>query len=230
MVVRTVALMIVRRVLGVLGMSPAPDADAVEIAVLRHQLAVLRRQVPRPRYTPTDRMLLAALARLLPRERWVAFLVVLTRDGSPTPLGQALAEYGRVAKTLHLLAMVDPVDDTYRRTVTRQLNIGESRHSLARKILHGHRGDIMQPYRVGQEDLLGAFGLVLNAVVLWNSRYIDLAVTVLRGQGYPVRDEDAARLSPLGYAHINMVGRYTFPAPSPEQRIRPLRDPDAQDS
>lgn len=79
-------------------------------------------------------------------------LRMLTRDGHPTPLGQALAKYGRIAKTLHLLAMVDPVDETYRRTVTRQLNIGESRHSLARKILHGHRGDIMQPYRAGQED------------------------------------------------------------------------------
>jgi hypothetical protein len=154
---------------------------------------------------------------------------MLTRDGYPTPLGQALAEYGRIPKTLHLPAMVDTVDETYRRTVTRQLNIGESRHSLARKIFHGHRGDIMQPYRAGQEDQLGALGLVLNAVVLWNSRYIDLAVNVLRGQGYPVRDEDAARLSPLGYAHINMLDRYSFPAPSAEQRIRPLHDPDAPD-
>lgn len=123
--------------------------------------------------------------------------------------------------------MVDPVDETYRRTVTRQLNIGESRHSLARKILHGHRGDIMQPYRAGQEDQLGALGLVLNAVVLFNTRYIDLAVTALRAQGYQVRDEDAARLSPLGYAHINMLGRYTFPAPSSAQQLKSLRDPDA---
>src|SRR5437762_14298228 len=74
-VARTVALMIVRRVLGVLGCGPRPNADAVEIAVLRHQLAVLRRQVPRPRYTPADRMLLAALAKLLPREQWAVFLV-----------------------------------------------------------------------------------------------------------------------------------------------------------
>lgn len=66
-------------------------------------------------------------------------------------------------------------------------------------------------------------------MVLFNTRYIDLAVNVLRGQGYPVRDEDAARLSPLGYAHVNMLGRYTFPVPSAEQRMRPLRDPDAQE-
>jgi putative transposase len=66
-VVRSVALMIVRRMLGVLGCGSTPAA--VEIAVLRHQLAVFRRQVSRPRFTPADRMLLAALAKLLPRER-----------------------------------------------------------------------------------------------------------------------------------------------------------------
>jgi putative transposase len=47
----------------------------VEIAVLRHQLAVLRRQVSRPRYTPSDRIVLATLAKLLTRERWKIFLV-----------------------------------------------------------------------------------------------------------------------------------------------------------
>ena len=36
---------------------------------------MLRRQVARPRYAPTDRSILSTLARLLPRERWSAFLV-----------------------------------------------------------------------------------------------------------------------------------------------------------
>jgi putative transposase len=47
----------------------------VEIAVPRHQLQVLRRQVARPRYAPADRVVLAALAKLLPRDRWPIFLV-----------------------------------------------------------------------------------------------------------------------------------------------------------
>jgi len=49
-VVRTLGFVIVRGLLGLLGMGPAPDAKDVEIAVLRHQLAVLGRQVTRPRY------------------------------------------------------------------------------------------------------------------------------------------------------------------------------------
>ena len=43
--------------------------------MLRHQLTVLRRQVARPRFTWSDRALIATLAKLVPRERWAAFLV-----------------------------------------------------------------------------------------------------------------------------------------------------------
>jgi hypothetical protein len=39
-------------------------------------------------------------------------------------------------------------------------------------------------------------GLVLNAVVLWTTRYIDAAVAQLRAEGHEIRDEDIARLSP----------------------------------
>jgi hypothetical protein len=52
-----------------------PGDKDVEIAVLRHQLAVLKRQVPRSRYSNADRCLLSMLARLLIRERWGVFLV-----------------------------------------------------------------------------------------------------------------------------------------------------------
>src|SRR6266568_2051631 len=47
----------------------------IENAVLRHQLAVLRRRVKRPRLSRLDRVLMVAASHLLPRERWSSFLV-----------------------------------------------------------------------------------------------------------------------------------------------------------
>jgi hypothetical protein len=47
----------------------------LEILVLRHELSILQRQVRRPRFTSGDRLLLAALSRVLPRRSWRAFLV-----------------------------------------------------------------------------------------------------------------------------------------------------------
>ncbi|MES9589173.1 Tn3 family transposase [Streptomyces sp. NPDC094045] len=120
------------------------------------------------------------------------------------------------------------MDDTYRRQMHRQLTVQESRHKLARDVCHGKRGTIHQAYREGMEDQLGALGLVLNAMVLWTTRYIDAAVARIRAEGHETRDEDIARLSRLKHRNLNLLGRYSFTASSPAaDALRPLRDPDA---
>jgi len=58
-----------------LGRLRSEQTKDVEIAVLRHQLEVLRRQVKRPEFHPADRALLVVLSRALPRRRWSIFLV-----------------------------------------------------------------------------------------------------------------------------------------------------------
>jgi putative transposase len=47
----------------------------LEILVLRHELAILRRQAGRPRFEPHDRLMLAALSRVASRRSWSAFPV-----------------------------------------------------------------------------------------------------------------------------------------------------------
>lgn len=144
----------------------------------------------------------------------------------PTRLALAIAEYGRIDKTLHTLRYLD--DEAQRRRTLGQLNRGEGRHSVARAVFHARRGELRQHYREGQEDQLGALGLVLNMIVLWNTVYMEAALAQLRAEGFAVDDADVARLSPLLHEHINVLGHYSFSVPESVARgeLRPLRDPE----
>ncbi len=70
-------------------------------------------------------------------------------------------------------------------------------------------------------------GLIVNVIVLWNTIDMDAALRQLRKERFEVKDEDVAQLSPVGYDHINMLGRYTFKLPQRVGRgeLRPLRNP-----
>lgn len=76
------------------------------------------------------------------------------------------------------------------------------------------------------EDQLGALGLVLNCITLWNTVYMDAALEQLRAEDYPVREEDLAYLSPFVRKHINVNGHYSFLLPDMPGGRRELRDPD----
>ena len=54
----------------------------LEIVVLRHELAILRRRIRRPPMTWTDRIFLTAASRLLSRAQWRSFMVCLPESQS----------------------------------------------------------------------------------------------------------------------------------------------------
>ncbi|HEY3035212.1 MAG TPA: Tn3 family transposase [Streptosporangiaceae bacterium] len=156
-------------------------------------------------------------------------VTMLQRDGHPTALGEAIAMYGRIFKSLHILAYID-ADESYRRDIKGFRNLQEGRHALARKICHGKKGELYHRYERGLENQLGGLGLVLNCVVLWTTVYLDAAVRQLRAQGYPVLEEYMARLSPFVSRHVSVHGTYTFVLPDlAPGAIRELRHPDAAD-
>ena len=76
---------------------------------------------------------------------------------------------------------------------------------------------------------VGALGLVVNAIVLWNTRYMDAVLSQLQADGDAIADADARRLSPLVHKHLNFLGRYHFSLPGDVRGgvLRELRDPNA---
>ena len=152
---------------------------------------------------------------------------VLSRDSALNGLGKAVQEIGRIAKSQFLLEYIS--DEAFQRTIHNTLNHGETRHSMARDVAHGQKGEIRQHFRQGMENQLGALGFMLNVMVLWNTEYFQAALGMIEAMGDAVLEEDVARLSPLKWAHINLLGRYEFsmdPVVAGGD-LRPLRDPNA---
>lgn len=145
----------------------------------------------------------------------------LQRGPNPSTLARALVELGRVIKTLHILNYCD--DPIYRRDIQRILNRGETRNGLARDVFHGQLGRLRQRYQAGQENQLGALGLMVNIIVLWNTTYTQAALDHLADNGHAIDPTDVARLSPLGHPTINLQGRYQITSRPLIDALRPLR-------
>ncbi|MCX4966912.1 transposase [Streptomyces sp. NBC_00654] len=77
---------------------------------------------------------------------------MLSREGRPTPLGNAIAHYGRIAKALHILRLAD--EPGCCRQIKGQANLQECRHALARKFFRGRFWQLYQRYQDGRESLL----------------------------------------------------------------------------
>jgi hypothetical protein len=123
-------------------------------------------------------------------------------------------------KTLFLCDYI--AEASLRVEIDRLLNRGEAVHVLQRAI---HGGSLAPKRGRTQEQLAaisGALTLLANIVIYWNARRMDDA---LRSGGADAAPEHLARIAPIGFAHINLRGRFLFNAePALQSRVTWRRD------
>jgi len=141
----------------------------------------------------------------------------------PNRLLQAFQEYGRLIKTIFILRYLNNED--YRRQINRQLNRGESIHSLRRFLMFARQGELWKHRAEELENQSSCLTLVTNSIILWNMIYMTAVLDYLKREGYPVSEEDIAHLSPARFDHINTYGKYRFNVAENQDRqgLRPLR-------
>jgi TnpA family transposase len=135
----------------------------------------------------------------------------------------ALRELGRLERTLFTLDWIE--DPELRRSTGQELNKGESRNSLARAVFIHRLGEIRDRTYDNQQHRASGLNLVVTAIILWNTRYLERAVATLR-QTEVVPDHLLGHLSPLGWEHVNLTGDYIWAAQQMSENVdglRPLR-------
>ena len=100
--------------------------------------------------------------------------------------------------------------NSYCRRILTQGNRHEGRHAWMRDVSFAQRGSLYQSLHDGMAVQLASLSLVTNAIVLWSTWYMNLALEQLARDGVAVDPADVSRLSPLGHAHIRLYGRYRF--------------------
>jgi TnpA family transposase len=175
-----------------------------------------------------DEMLRAAGSMKL---GWVTaslFVQKLQAHPQQNALARALQEYGRLARTLHILRWYAYPEE--RRRFLRQLNKGEALHDLRAALVLANKGQLRQRRGETLSHQALCLNLVTNAVIVWNTVYMAAVIEQLKQEGTPVQDSDLAHVWPTRYAHINMYGKYHFNVEEAQGRqgLRPLRSPGRQ--
>ena len=142
----------------------------------------------------------------------------LQSAGGKLPLTRALQEYGRLVKTRFVLGYL--ADETERRAIGRQQNKGESLHALHDRTFHGNHGTVRLHTLERQSTQAHCLHLVTNAIVYWNTIYIQRALDEFQDEPDSV---ELAGLTPTIFEHVNPLGTYDFSTDRPAGQLRPLR-------
>jgi len=138
-------------------------------------------------------------------------------------LALALRELGRIERTIFILTWLQSTE--LRRRVHAGLNKGEARNALARAVFFHRLGEIRDRNFDQQRHRASGLSLVIAAIVLWNTTYLQRAAKAVLSRHRDLDDQMLRFLSPLGWEHINLSGDYLWPALSKARagKLRPLR-------
>jgi TnpA family transposase len=123
-------------------------------------------------------------------------------------LAMALRELGRIERTLFTLDWLQNVE--LRRRVNAGLNKGEAKNTLARAVFFNRLGEMREGSFENQRYRASGLNLVIAAIVLWNTVYLERVIQHLKDNGQPINESLLKYLSPLGWEHINLTGDYVW--------------------
>ena len=138
-------------------------------------------------------------------------------------LDLALAEVGRIERTLFTLDWLESPE--LRQRCQAGLNKSEARHALAQAVFVHKQGRIADRTLQNQEHRASGLNLVIAAIALWNTLYMERAVDHLRVRDVAAPDALLAHLSPMGWAHVSLTGDYLWTDAAAAGGFRRLNDP-----
>lgn len=138
-------------------------------------------------------------------------------------LTQMLVEYGRLIRSTFIPFYLD--DQANRRRILVQLNKGEEVHGLRDFLFFDNKGQIRKQQPDDLVNLAGCLNLVSNAVIVWNTVYMQAAIAELGKRGHAIDEVDLVHLSPVRFKHINRYGKFRFDVGDDlaSTGLRPLR-------
>jgi TnpA family transposase len=125
-----------------------------------------------------------------------------------TALKQALQEVGRIARTRALLTLI--ADAAQLQRVLAGQHRCASLDALARAVFFGQQGRLSDRDAAAQLRRALALSLVINAIIVWNTRSLEAAAEESARRDQPVPDEMWPYLHPIMWEHIHLVGDYIF--------------------
>ena len=112
-----------------------------------------------------------------------------------------------------------------RRRIHIGLNKGEARNAPVRAMLFNQLGELRDRTLENQQHRASGLNLVVAAIVLWNTVYLERAIQALRNKGQMIPKVLLVHLSPLKWEHINWTGDYHWRRDGGlrNRKLRPLR-------